>query len=222
MSSAGSSNCRRTSLKALNARLLLPLFLLVVALPGAAQPVSVGIKGGIPIGSFISTDGYSPSVNRYVIGGSLEVHLPLGFALEADGLYRHYGYSAGPYTANKVSTGDWEIPVVVKYRLPTKAVRLFADAGAALDTLVGAHQDALLTRINNLQVDISGSPLELHHSTVFGVVGGVGWDIPLRFVHLDPEIRYTRWNTTHFLGLYPYASIGSNRNQTEFLLGVTF
>jgi len=193
-----------------------------MVLPGAAQPVSVGIKGGIPITAFISADGYLPSINRYIVGGALEVSLPLGFALEADGLYRHYGYSGGPYTANKVSTGDWEVPVLVKYRLPGKGVRLFADAGAAVDTLAGARQDAFLIRINNLQVDISGSPLELHHSTVFGIVGGAGLDLSLRPVHLEPEVRYTRWNTTHFLAANRDDAISSNRNQMEFLLGITF
>jgi hypothetical protein len=212
----------RSSLGGMPASKLLRWFLVVVALPAAAQTVSVGVKGGVPITDFVIASGYQPSVNRYIVGGALEVHLALGFALEGDGLYRHYGYSAGPYTADKVSTGDWEIPLLVKYRLPGKAVRLFADAGAALDTLAGAQQSALLVRIDNQLLDISGSPTELHHSTVFGIVGGAGLELRLGPLHLEPELRYTRWNTTHFLEQGQYNSISSKRNQLEFLVGVAF
>ena len=62
-----------------------------------AQSISVGIKGGIPLSDpfsdkTISTinsvvHSFSGSTN-FVVGPTLEVHLPLGFSVEGDVLYR--------------------------------------------------------------------------------------------------------------------------------------
>jgi hypothetical protein len=47
--------------------------------------------------------------------------------------------------------------------------------------------------------------------------GGVGIHAP--FLHISPEVRYTRWTSKHF-GVSNL--LNSNQNQAEFLLGITF
>jgi hypothetical protein len=54
----------------------------------SAQAVSIGIKGGIPIGGTI---GQQDESRPYIVGPSIEVRLPAGFAIEVDALYRRIG-----------------------------------------------------------------------------------------------------------------------------------
>jgi len=55
---------------------------------------------------------------------------------------------------------------------------------------------------------------------IFGVAVGGGLDIRLAYLHLLPEIRYTRWNSGHFQNAND--PLRWNQNQAEFLLGITF
>jgi hypothetical protein len=53
-----------------------------------------------------------------------------------------------------------------------------------------------------------------------GFVVGAGVDIHAIFLHISPEIRFTRWNSAQIsdsAGL-----LHSNQNQGEFLVGITF
>jgi hypothetical protein len=58
---------------------------------------------------------------------------------------------------------------------------------------------------------------------------GGGVEIHLLLVRISPEIRYTRWGTQQFNGIFPAGvasgiagSLTSNQNQAEFLVGFTF
>ncbi|MEI9973119.1 MAG: hypothetical protein WDO73_14355 [Ignavibacteriota bacterium] len=66
----------------------------------------------------------------------------------------------------------------------------------------------------------SGTPTQLRHSTVHGYVFGGGLDFKFLMVHIQPEIRYTRWGDHHFFD--PSGLLHSSDNQGEFLLGITF
>ena len=66
----------------------------------------------------------------------------------------------------------------------------------------------------------ASNPSELKNATATGFVIGVGADIHATIVHIMPEIRYTRWDSAHFA--ISDGSQLSNRNQTEFLVGITF
>ena len=68
------------------------------------------------------------------------MRLPFSMGVEVYALYRHYGCSGGPYTSNKTTTGDWEIPILAKYRLPGKLPRPFVAAVPVVDTLIGTSQ----------------------------------------------------------------------------------
>jgi hypothetical protein len=51
-----------------------------------------------------------------------------------------------------------------------------------------------------------------------GVAVGGGVDIHAAFLHISPEVRYTRWMTQRFAEY----GLTSNQNQAEFLVGITF
>lgn len=215
------------------------LFLLpLIAIAALAQPVSFGVRAGVPLTDLLNASSALPqagsppsklftsTTNRYLIGPTIELRLPLGLSVEFDALYRHYNFSspgfvtAPPVTyimqgGEQTQGGDWEFPLMAKYHFPARLVRPYAGAGASWDRL-GASS-SIVCAIN---CGMSATPPELQHNTVTGFVAGVGIDIHVLFLHLSPEIRYTRWAARHFASTAGVLS--SDLNQAEFLLGITF
>src|ERR1035441_6656200 len=119
--------------------------LVAVANIASGQTVSVGAIGGVPITDTTGTDDQS---RPYIVGGSVEVKLPAGFALEADALYRrvgttgYFGYADG--TVSAFSTvrergNAWEFPLLGKYYFRrTSAWQPFVGTGFAFET-IGVH-----------------------------------------------------------------------------------
>jgi len=226
------------------------VILLAAAPLAVAQPFSFGIKGGVPLTDFLSATssgnfGYFTTTNRYIVGPEAELHLPFGFGVEFDALYRRFHYNGvtnavDVLLTSSTNSGAWEFPLLAKYRFPGKVVRPYVAAGVAWDTLSGLGQTITQTVIptNVTTSSSTSSPAELRHNTVSGFVAGVGIDIHLLFLHISPEIRYTHWGSQHFatpvsavilagpgfvnLPPAPLGSIQSNRNQAEFLVGFTF
>lgn len=207
-------------MKTVIVRSLLLLFLS----SGAAicQPFSFGARVGVPLTDFFSTVEssnftFNATTDRYIIGPTAEVHLPLGLGIEVDALYRHMSYTGsgliGSITGSSVNSGDWEFPVLLKYRFPMKIVRPYVDGGVAWDKLFG------LT--DNVKDSIaSQSPVVTIKNTTTGIVLGAGVDIHVVKIHIMPEIRYTRWGSAQFVD--PTGLLSSTKNQAEFLLGITF
>jgi hypothetical protein len=155
-----------------------------------------------------------------------------------DALYRHYSFQttgsviapSGAITLNsRGSTNAWEFPVLAKYRLPIKLVRPFLDAGIAWDTLQGYKQTE--TVVSPIPISAPANLNQVTHNTVKGIVIGGGLDIKAPYVHLSPELRYTRWGSQHFLSnsdipsQFPVHSglgVSSNQDQVEILMGITF
>jgi opacity protein-like surface antigen len=197
-----------------------------------SQPISVGVKGGVPLTDFFSTVetgqiNYTSVPNRYIIGVAGEIRLPFGLGVEVDALYRHLNYASNSGTtgvttviSSSNTTGNaWEFPILAKYRFPAKIVRPYVDAGIAFDTLQGLTQTIRRTVAGNTTTTSSSSPAELQNNTTRGFVIGAGLDIHV-ILHIQPEIRYTRWGAKHFLDTN--GSLQSNQNQAEFLVGITF
>jgi hypothetical protein len=188
-----------------------PLLLLFTSALAFSQPFSAGVKVGLPLTDFLNTvNGVtSSSTNRYIVGPTLELHLPAGFGVEFDALYRHFDYtnvigSGVNAITSTGSSGAWEFPLMAKYRFPTRIVRPYVAAGIAWDTLSGVTNAVGITTTN---------------STVTGAVFGSGIDIHAIVIHVSPEIRYTRWTSQHF---NISNVLNSNQNQVEFLVGITF
>ncbi len=214
-------------------RTLLILILTAGSAAGAG-PFSWGIKAGVPFTDLLSdVNGGSPSnfilnsgTNRYIIGGEAELHLPAGFGLEFDALFRHFNYNSSfnaidVLTNNRATGNAWEFPLLVKYRFTAPLVKPFVDAGVAFDTLSGLSETVTSTILpNHTTTSSTSNPTELQNSTTKGFVLGGGIDIHAIVMHIQPELRYTRWGSAHFS--VPNGSSLSNLNQFEFLVGFTF
>jgi outer membrane protein with beta-barrel domain len=206
------------------------------AVPVLAQPFSAGIKAGVPLTDFLNAtqggiDGdfftYKSPTQRYIIGATAELRLPRGFSVEVDALYRHLSYHAYnpivPGSDTSDTTGsNWEFPLPLKYRFRFPLVRPFLDGGVAWDTLTGLRQT--VTSIRYLTVPATttttttSNPAELKQSGTMGIVLGGGVDIHALFLHISPEIRFTRWASAQINATF----LNSNLNQAEFLVGFTF
>jgi hypothetical protein len=206
-----------------------------------AQPVSFGVKGGLPLTDFIDTVSGSRTIvtsvtNRYIVGPTIELHLPFGFGVEADALYRHFSYNS---TANlldalltlRTTSNDWEFPLLVKKRFGgVGPVRPFVDAGVNFNKINGLSQSvSTLVFPNRLTTTSNTNPAELKNDFTAGFSLGGGVEIHLLILRISPEIRYTRWGNQQFSGIFPTGgasgiagSVTSNQNQAEFLIGFTF
>src|SRR5262245_50662039 len=115
-----------------------------------AQPLSFGVKGGVPLTDFIETvsgsrTAINSTTNRYIIGPTIELRLPFGFGVEFDALYRHFRYNSTASLVDAVSTlsatGDaWEFPLLLKKRFSGGPLRPFLDAGVNFDKISGVSE----------------------------------------------------------------------------------
>ncbi len=174
---------------------------------------------GLPLTDFyqaVSSSGASLSSTstRFILGPTIELHLPAGFGLEADALYRHFDYRASvnliDSLANLGASNGWEFPLLLKYRLPGPFVRPFLDAGVAFDRWSGFKQLQVLAVTT--RSDVSG--------TNTGFVAGAGIELHTPLIRLSPEIRYTRWGASSITDVS--GALRSNQNQVEVLVGLTF
>jgi Outer membrane protein beta-barrel domain len=197
--------------------------LLCLAAGGAfAQlPLGIGVKGGvaltdafenntfsIPTGVTLTTyeiHNYSPHKD-YIVGPFIELRLPLGFAVEADALYRplHFAETSSFGSSTAVpfnsASNSWEFPILAKYRFKLPGVRPYVDAGPTFRTT---------------------GRFTSYYVSNYGVAAGAGVDIKALFLHISPEIRYTHWaaDAKSLAGATP---LYSNVNQVELLVGISF
>jgi opacity protein-like surface antigen len=207
------------------------LFLCLAGGAAYAQPFTLGLKAGVPLTDFVDTVqsprfGFNSNTKRYIIGGTAELRLPFGLGIEFDALYRRLNYEGSGslidvFTNNRTTGNAWEFPLLLKYRLPSRIIRPYVDAGVAWDTLSGLKQTVTTTVLpSRVTTTSSSNPAELKNNTTTGFVIGFGVDVHAIFIHLSPEIRYTRWGSQHFSDVN--GLLQSNQNQGEFLLGITF
>ena len=221
--------------------------LLLLSLVGAAsalaQPVTFGVRAGMPLTDFISTvqtqrvegllgifPGFQSNTRPYVFGPSIELRLPAGLGIELDALYRRTNYSGTSVannglnvittTVTSASANAWEFPLLLKYRFHVPVVKPYVDAGFAWDTLAGLRQSIRQTVATITNASTTSTPADLHKKGTSGFVMGAGVDIHAVVLHLSPEVRYTHWGSPHFED--PAGLVTSNQNQAEFLLGIMF
>jgi opacity protein-like surface antigen len=212
-----------------------PIFLLLVSAAAVcAQPIGFGIKGGLPMTDFLhaASSGsfhFDTTTNRYIIGPMVELRLPFGLGIELDALYRHFGYSSISSTSGitttitdaRTSSSAWEFPLLGKYKFKgIPLVRPYVEAGVSWNHLTGLTQAVTTTIASVTRSSTTSNPAELNQDTTRGFVIGAGVDIKALFIHVTPEIRYTRWGAKHFID--PSGLLNSNQNQGEFLIGISF
>ncbi len=208
------------------------LLSLLVAPAAFPQTFSVGVKGGVPLAdAFKVTDTtrYFSDKAPYVIGPALEVHLPLGLSAEVDLLYRRLEYNSkievasppGPaQVIDARTTGQvWELPLLVKYRVPGVLVRPYLAAGLSYRRL--AHFRARSAPAGSpATVSVTDQPPELTGRNGVGPTLGAGLELKVRRVRISSEIRYTRWGASGFKAAL--GGFASQLNQADLLLGIAF
>jgi opacity protein-like surface antigen len=190
--------------------LRLALLVLVPTTLAFPQIASFGLKGGVPVTDAVKSESwkglrYYPSSGRYVLGPTVELHLPARLSIELDALYRPVKYRAEFGGASTKASGSaWEFPLLLKARLSPGMVSPYVAAGMSFNRLSGLKELG-----------------ELSKSSANGWVFGLGLEGHLALVRISPEVRYTKWrsenlrNTAGGFGL-------SNLHQIEALVGITF
>ena len=200
------------------------LLLLLAAAAAPAQTVSFGVKGGIPL---IAPNTWNDESRPYIIGPSVEVRLPAGFAIEADALYRRIGNSfaysfitgtaTGSYTS-RVRGNSWEFPLLAKYYFHFKQSgwQPFVGTGYAFRT-IHYHDDSyysIPSGTNLVGIAPSGPVSSNYGSSLeVGAVISAGVRYRIGRFALLPEVRYTRWGGTEN---------GMRRNEANVMLGINF
>jgi hypothetical protein len=185
---------------------LLVLLLLAAGI-GKAQfgfGFGVGVKGGFPFTDQLKSHSLgtipAPSLSssdNYIVGPVAELRIPLGFALEVDGLYRKSEYTSilGP-TRTNINASAWEIPYMAKWRFPIPLLKPFISGGGAYRTFTDLP-----------------SNVGFSHN---GWVGGVGLELRIARLRLSAETRYYHWNNVES------ALIEASPHQGEVLFGIMF
>jgi hypothetical protein len=201
---------------------LLPLFVTAAGL--FAQPIGLGIKGGVPLTDlFDSGDNtVDTDTKRYVVGPMLELRLPAGLAIEVDALYSRANFSsvfgaAGSILTAPFDANSWEFPILLKKKFGgadaiAASARPFVGAGASFRRLSGLGTvGSFITGNRSGSVDRNNT----------GFVAGGGVEFKALFIRIAPEFRFTYWGTDHFTeGL---ANIfQTNKAQGQFLIGLYF
>jgi opacity protein-like surface antigen len=196
------------------------VLLSLMASTGAFAQLSFGVRGGLPLTDFfhaVDNPGatFRSDATQFVLGPTIELHLPWSFGVEFDALYRRFHYKGATNAVDQffqsTTSNAWEFPLLLKYRTPGEFVRPYLDGGVTFDRWSGVNQvTSLVTGVTNSNA--SGV------NTGFVVGGGIELHVPL--VKISPEVRYTRWGAVNITDLG--GALRSNQNQVEILIGVTF
>ena len=195
-----------------------------------AQLFSFGVKGGVPL---LDSSYNHDESKRYIVGPSIELALPAGFAIEADALYQRLGNSSAllvpitvaapapgativagfPLTTRQRSNA-WEFPLLGKYYFHSRyGLQPFVSSGFSFRTISVAAQG-----INILTYTLSGPQTASFKSDYrtdlgIGAVAAAGLRFKVGHFSLLPEFRYTRWGSNDRV---------ARKNSAGVYLGLSF
>lgn len=178
-----------------------------------AQNISVGIRAGVPMtdafdATVSATRGFDDIPKRFTIGPTLEVRLPLRLGVTFDILYKRLSYRqvevdglTFTHTSNM-----FEFPLMLRYRFGEGSLRPFVAGGPTFNHVsAGAVRD----------------PVRFVKSSTAGIVLGAGVEVKALLIRITPELRYTHRGAENFVDAVG-GLLKSNRQQAEFLVGLTF
>lgn len=175
-------------------------FLLLALLSLPAFAIDLGVRGGLPFGDAFerleARDFQVKGANRFVLGPTLELRLPLGFGASFDVLYRRYSFET---SQGSQGAAQWEFPLMMRYRLPGIIARPFVAGGPIFTKITG------VTALKNSQ----------------GLALGAGLDVSVAGFHLTPELRWSR-RFQDVVVETRYGSLKANANQVDLMVGFTF
>jgi opacity protein-like surface antigen len=194
----------------------------------AAGPISFGVKGGVPLNDAFHavTSGsiqYVSNTKRYTVGPELDINLPFGLGIEVDALYRRLDFESTANTVSAIVRGAttanaWDIPILVKWRFGTGPVKPYVSAGPTFRNLTNIDQ-RVSSFFSGPNPSLSSAP-ELRDSFNTGVTLAGGLQFGAAGIRVSPEVRYIRWGWDNFRS--PSTAFRSNRDQVDFMLGITF
>lgn len=174
---------------------------------------SVAETGPVQYGSLPPFTATSVSIGEsgFQIGPSVEIQLPMDLALEIDAMHcplpelnywsvpngtaltasESAALSALNAAARSPADVTWEFPVVAKYEFLLSRAEPLVELGPSF----------------RLPQEVNGGRL-----SSYGITGGVGIEVHLFRLRIEPVIRFTRWASDT-----PAGSTRYNRNQLEFL-----
>jgi hypothetical protein len=179
---------------------------------------SFGVKGGFPLTDPLSDDTFNSvdvvthvfsASKNYVVGPMVELNLPFGLAVEADALYRPLNLTtetqlvSSPSLVNRLSVdvNSMEFPILLKaHFLHTPIVKPYVEAGPIFRYVL--------------------STVQYVSNTGFALGAGVDFKLPL--VRIGPELRYSHWGSDSTSAALNVSLPPSNKNQVEFLIGLSF
>jgi hypothetical protein len=191
-----------------------------------SQVISFGGKIGIPVlDATVRHDESRP----LLVGPSVEVRLPGGFALEADAIYHRVGSTTSfigiAPSANLIPTNNllyfidrtrgnsWEFPVLGKYYFRRdSAWQPFVSTGWALRTVSFHTVGSENTNSSDPRQFFTFNNRYTAGVDVGGVIA-VGVRYHLGRLKLAPEFRYTRWGSSDST---------LSKNQAGVILGISF
>ncbi len=210
--------------------LLLCLAAAAVCPSADAQPVSVGVRGGLQL-----IDWFKPlngSTERTVtddsskaaVGPFVSVKLPRLLALQLEGLRRGYGFKRstarlGSFSSHEESGTSWDIPALLILRpdYQENGWQPYAGAGPAVRYVTADSVD-VIRRPKLLPTDPPASETRTpgqRSQTNVGMMATAGMERKLGPIVFSAELRYARWTAPTLLG-----DVQPNRNQVSILFGV--
>lgn len=189
----------------------LVVFFAAVSHGFAFDPISVGIRAGVPLTDVLPDEdqAFATEMRRFTVGPVLEVDLLLGLAVEFDALYKrfdHSGPSVMPGQTAMERASSWEFAVLGKYRPGIPLVRPYVEAGVTFNRLSG-----FLVPFQTDPSPPSAQPTDTEMRT--GIVTGVGLEFSLPAVRIIPGIRYSHWGKELSL---------PSTNLIDFQVGILF
>ncbi len=203
-----------------------------LALPStaAAQPVSVGVRGGLQLIDWYKELNGGPSANgtdessKAAVGPYVSLKLPARLALQMEGLRRGYGFKRsaarlGSFSSHTESGSSWDIPALLIWRpdYQENGWQPYAGAGPAL-RYVNADWSEITRRPQVLPTDPPARETSTGgHRSVSkgGVMATAGMERRFGPLAFSVELRYARWTAATLLG-----DIVPNRNQVSILFGI--
>jgi hypothetical protein len=176
------------------------VFLFLTAHLAIAQPIAIGVEGGLKTTGDVSGT-LNPESPRYIVGPKVELRLPLHLSLEVDALYRDIGFTGYSESCctnfvTRERDSSWEFPIQVKYRFPTVA-RLHPFVGIGYASRIVSGHDTFFGTMENVQTgaisSVSGQNSVSYPATQGLVVSG-GVEFGPRHLSFSPELRYVHWN----------------------------
>lgn len=177
-----------------------------------ADAFSVGLRGGVPLSDAFTTETRNAITtrsipNRYTFGPTFEVRLPGSLGVTFDILYRRLSYEqTGGIAVVKRNGGQWDFPLMLRYRFGRGNLRPFAGGGLNF------------TRISP---ELVTNPTQFVRKTSNGLAFGAGLELKLPLIRISPELRYTHRGNDSFRDALT-GLIKTNPNQVDFLVGITF